>query len=69
MKEMDYVIFYAKEMNKHPEFFNSQKKLIESQIKSSISLFKLMFGKNFKLNARHYLNQRGLIKIGGINNE
>lgn len=59
---LDYIELYAEELNKNPELFKQQKKLIESQLKSSRQIFMRKFGeKNFKENARIYLKERGLI--------
>ncbi|MEK6922778.1 MAG: hypothetical protein AABX08_03200 [Nanoarchaeota archaeon] len=62
--DLDYVEFYAKKMKEDDSLFKQQKILIESQLESSSSLFKNMFGKgdNFKSNAREYLKSIGLIK-------
>ncbi|MBW2968859.1 hypothetical protein KY314_01950 [Candidatus Woesearchaeota archaeon] len=59
--DLDYVDFYAEQLKKDNKIFKQQRKLIESQLKSSSSLFKNMFGRNFVLNARKYLRKRGLI--------
>lgn len=56
--DMDYVELYAKKLKEDNSLFRQQKKLIESQLKSSSSLFKNMFGKaDFKENARKYLRK------------
>lgn len=62
MKKIDYVKFYAERLKQDNSIFKQQKLLIESQLKSSSSLFKNMFKKNFKEEARCYLKKRGLIK-------
>ena len=63
MQDIDYVEFYAKELSGNNKLFEQQKKLIESQLKGSSSLFKKTFSnKNFKLNARRYLRKVGLLK-------
>jgi len=55
MTDMDYVKLYAREMLKDNNLFKQQKRLIESQLKSSSSLFKNMFGEaDFKKKARAY---------------
>lgn len=62
-KDLDYVELYAKKLKKDNRLFAQQKKLIESQMKSSSSLFANSFlDKNFKTNAREYLTKRGLLK-------
>lgn len=54
--DLDYVELYAERLKKDNSLFKQQKKLIESQLKSSSSLFRNMFGKiNFKENARKYI--------------
>ncbi len=63
-KDLDYVELYAKKLKKDNSLFAQQKKLIESQMKSSHSLFANSFlDKDFKTNARKYLWKRGLLKI------
>jgi len=59
--DVDYVELYARKLKQDNSFFKQQKKFIESQIKASHSLFERMFKGNFKLNARKYLRERGLI--------
>lgn len=55
-KDLDYVELYAKRLKKDNSLFKQQKKLIESQLKSSSSLFRNMFGKaDFKEKARKYI--------------
>ena len=61
MNDMDYVEIYAKKFKEDNNLFKQHKKFIESQLKASKSLFKKMFGKNFKINARKYLLSRGLL--------
>ncbi len=61
MDELDYVELYAKKIKADGALFNQQKKLIESQLRGSSSLFKNMFSGDFKSNARKYLKQIGLI--------
>ena len=63
MTDLDYVILYANQLKKDESLFEQQKKLIESQFKSSSSLFRNSFGKDFKTNARKYLKGIGLIKV------
>jgi len=43
--DLDYVEFYAKKLLENNTFFADQKKLINSQLKSSKTLFSRMFGK------------------------
>ncbi len=54
--DLDYVELYAERLKKDNTLFKQQKKLIESQLKSSSSLFRNMFGRaDFRKNARKYL--------------
>ncbi|PIN87103.1 hypothetical protein COV19_01245 [Candidatus Woesearchaeota archaeon CG10_big_fil_rev_8_21_14_0_10_44_13] len=54
--DLDYVELYAKKLKEDNSSFKQQKKLIESQLKSSSSLFRNMFGKaDFKEKARKYI--------------
>jgi len=62
LTNLDYVEFYARKLKQNPEIFIQQKKLIESQMKSSKEIFRKKFGKNFKENARKYLRKIGLIE-------
>ncbi len=63
LNDLDYVILYAKRLKADFNLFKQQKKLIESQLHSSSSLFKNTFAKdNFKKGAREYLKNIGLIK-------
>ncbi|MBU4502720.1 MAG: hypothetical protein KKA79_09040 [Nanoarchaeota archaeon] len=61
--DMDYVEFYAKKLKEDNRHFEQQKMLIESQMESSASLFRNMFGEGeeFKENARGYLKKLGII--------
>ncbi|HIG95233.1 MAG TPA: hypothetical protein HA283_02335 [Nanoarchaeota archaeon] len=60
--DLDYVEFYAKKLLENNNFFVDQKKLINSQLKSSKTLFSRMFGKKkFKKEARIYLKKRNII--------
>ncbi len=61
--DLDYIEFYANKLKKSNFIFKQQRMLIESQLQSSSSIFKKMFGtqKNFKNNARKYLKGIGLI--------
>ena len=55
--DLDYVELYARKLKNDNSLFRQQKKLIESQLKSSSSLFRNMFGKSgFKEKAREYIN-------------
>ncbi|MEA3514419.1 MAG: hypothetical protein U9R34_03010 [Nanoarchaeota archaeon] len=62
--DLDYVELYAKRLREDNTLFKQQKKLIESQLHSSSTLFKNMFGtsRDFKRNARQYLREIELIK-------
>jgi len=62
IKDMDYVELFANNLKKNKSLFEQQKKLIESQFQSSRLLFRKRFGDNFKINARKYLKEIGLIK-------
>ena len=54
--DMDYVELYAERLKEDNSLFKQQKKLIESQLRGSSSLFRNMFGQtHFKENARKYL--------------
>ncbi len=61
LNDLDYVRIYSEKLKKDNRFFAQQKLLIESQLKSSSTLFKKMFKKNFKLNARKYLKDAGFL--------
>jgi hypothetical protein len=61
MKEIDYVELYAKKLREDNSLFMQQKKLIESQLRGSSSLFARMFSDDFKVKARNYLRGIGLI--------
>jgi len=61
MKNIDYVKFYAEKLKEDNSLFEQQKKLIESQLNGSFSLFTNMFKGDFKTNARKYLKGIGLI--------
>jgi len=64
LKDLDYVVLYANKLKKDNSIFKQHKLLIESQLSTSKSLFRNMFGKgaNFKTQAREYLRKIGLIK-------
>jgi len=62
MNDLEYVEFYAEKLKEDGSLFRQQKILIESQLKSSQSLFKNMFGEDFKTNARKYLKAIGLLE-------
>lgn len=57
--DLDYVTFYAEILKKDNSLFVQQKRLIESQLSSSSSIFKNMFGKekDFQINARKYIKK------------
>ena len=62
MKDIDYVELYAKNMKEDSKVFEQHQRLINSQIQSSILLFRESFkDKNFKVEARRYLKNIGLI--------
>ena len=61
MKDIDYIIYYAGKLKEDNKYFRQHKILIDSQITSSRELFKGMFGKDFKKNARIYLKNVGII--------
>lgn len=61
--DLDYVEFYAEQLKINNKFFKDYKKIIDSQIKASSSLFGKMFkNEDFRLKAREYLKKRLLIK-------
>jgi hypothetical protein len=61
--DLDYVEIYARELKNNSKFFKQQKKLIESQLKSSSQLAKQRFpSKNFKISMRNHLRKIGLLK-------
>lgn len=59
----DFVAFYARQLIKDPSLFDQQKRFIESQMDTSHQLFRKKFGrgKQFKVKARKYLKELGLI--------
>lgn len=59
--DLDYVELYANKLKLDNSIFKQQKKLIESQLKSSSDIFRQKFGKDFKLNARRYIKEQKLI--------
>ena len=61
--DLDYVELFANKLKKDNSLFKQQKMLIESQLHSSAELFRKRFGtgKIFKINARKYLKEIGLI--------
>ncbi len=63
MSELDYVELYAEKLKNNNELFFQQKKLIESQLRSSSEIFRKRFGvgEEFKKKAREYLKSIGLI--------
>ena len=62
MKEIDYVELFAGKIREDNSLFQQQKALIEAQIKGSSSLFRNMFNKNFKAQAREYLKKVDLLQ-------
>jgi len=61
--DLDYVEIYAENLKNNPKFFKQQKKLIESQLKSSSELTKKRFPKeNFKITMRAHLKKIGVLK-------
>ena len=61
--DLDYVEIYAEKLKENPKFFKQQKKLIESQLKSSSELIKQRFPKeNFKISMRNHLRKIGILK-------
>ncbi len=62
VNDQDYVVMYAEMLKKDNALFKQQKMLIESQMRSSSSLFRNMFVKDFKENARIYLRKTGILK-------
>ena len=59
--DLDYIELYAEKLKKDNRLFKQQKALIESQLKSSSSLFRNMFGKTcFKEKARKYIRKVSL---------
>ena len=63
LSDLDYVKLYAENLKKNNSLFKQQKKLIESQLHGSSSLFRKMFGvdNTFKTNAKKYLKKVKLI--------
>lgn len=63
LTDLDYIKLYAENLKKDNSLFKQQKRLIESQLQGSSSLFRNMFGvdKTFKINARKYLKKIKLI--------
>ena len=61
--DMDYVELFALKLLEEPALFQQQKKLIESQLKSSRMIFRQKFGagEKFKDKAREYLKGIELI--------
>jgi len=61
--DLDYVEFYAEKLKSDNSVFRQQKKLIESQLKSSSETFRTLLGAgpDFKKNARAYLKKIRLI--------
>ncbi len=62
LTDLEYVQYYAEKMKKDNKYFAQQKILIDSQIKSSRTLFQNQFKSDFKKEARKYLKGVGLLK-------
>ncbi len=62
MDDQHYIEIYAEKMKENKNLFKQHKKFIESQLNGSEALFRKMFGKDFKLNARKYLRSIKLLK-------
>jgi hypothetical protein len=64
MNHLDYVELYATALKNNNKLFKQQKILIDSQLQSSSSIFRNMFGTGyeFKRKAREYLKRIGLLK-------
>ncbi len=63
LTDLDYVEQYASKMKSDNSLFRQQSRLIESQMRSSSSMFRNMFrGTDFKTGARDYLRKIGLLK-------
>ena len=52
LTDLEYVEFYAEKMREDNKYFAQQKMLIDSQIKSSRTLFQNRFTTDFKKEAR-----------------
>jgi len=62
MTDIDYVELYAEKFKIDGDLFKQHKIFIESQLRASWSLFSNLFkGKDFKVEARRYLEGRGLV--------
>ncbi len=62
LTDLEYVEFYAQQLLNNPKFFEQQKMLINSQLKSSKATFQNMFSsKNYEPESRAYLHEIGLI--------
>ena len=55
--DIDYVELYARKLKDDNSLFSQQKKFIESQLKSSDSMFRNIFGREFKKKAREYIKR------------
>jgi hypothetical protein len=63
LTDLDYVEQYAIKLKNDNRLFEQQRRLIESQMKSSSSMFTNMFkDTDFKAGAREYLRKIGLLK-------
>ena len=62
MTDLDYVELYANKLKNDNSVFSQQKKLIESQMRSSSSLFsRMLSGRDSRKAAREYLKGIGLL--------
>jgi len=61
VKDLDYVELYAENLREDSSLFEQQGELVDSQIESSVSIFKEKFKEDFKKAAREYLKSVGLI--------
>ena len=60
-KDTDYIIVYAESLRENNKLFEQQRKIIESQLKSSKEIFGRMFKGKFKEKAKEYLKEVKLI--------
>lgn len=58
---MNYIIYYSEKLKKDASIFEQQKRLIESQLIASKTLYKNMFKKKFKKEARIFLKKKNMI--------
>lgn len=63
LNDLDYVELFASKLKEDNHLFDQQKKIIEAQLKMSLSLFRNLFkDRDFKFEAREYLRKRLIIK-------